>query len=269
MLNDNETIEKVTQEVVDFFDKYKDKTINDFFNESDRFSMYEEQRADQKEEKYQPKTLKDAFEPKNDFPESPDVGQIVLSAACDSLYVFDGDQWQLLDSFKDEHSPGYNLAHAQVEATIPQAHYTTSGAADNLDLKVVDGSGQMYAIAAAPINYGVTINDARGDMLVEIDTNTGDITFSENYHPDEAAKQFWQAMGDWSTGKQLSQAEHDRDFYLGQLNELADYISENHNDKICGSAVETAIALLKGETEKDNVKIDPVTAFERAMGVMK
>jgi hypothetical protein len=53
----------------------------------------------------------------------------------------------------------------------------------------------------------IAISGPLGD-LVTIDTATGEMTFGENYHPDETAKLFWDAI-------------------LGQLNARLIYLAED------------------------------------------
>lgn len=64
------------------------------------------------------------------------------------------------------------------------------------------------------------------------------------------------------------------DHYKKQINVLADFIMDNYSDKITGSAVETAIQIIKDQEEKiakKNEEIEKyrsIIAYEMAMNVL-
>lgn len=205
-------------------------------------------------------------------PLNPNNGDMWIESMTGIPYLYSNGTWLKSSTVAVALPPAYlnggGTWAPSVAAPPPQLQIFPSGVGmQNINLAPAAAAGANNIIItntapsmllSASQNHNITINGPNNQMLVTIDTSTGQITYGPNYAPDAAAQIFWRAI-----------AQSSPRFMQTRIDDLVADLK----------TVSSRLAVAEGSVLKftqagyklpEPLKpFDPMESWDKAMGVIK
>lgn len=158
--------------------------------------------------------------------------------------------------------------YAQIEHNLSEYEGMTFESSDNNYLKLYDATPILAEFTGD--HLFILYND-EGQDLITVNLSDGDITYGENYTPDEAARMFWDSIGQIKVedvNKQFDDYSNPEVWQVSAPPGIADDMPESYLTMTLLEDAEVKHEKSKAEQSEELSKRDMLEQFDNAMKVI-